>query len=692
MKADDGDFSDPASRAPWARRTASVAPGSAPGTTGEPEPAASAGRRGRGLIASLLGLVLVVVLLATIGNATFNDWNTAPEVPYQAGIESLSIGRILVLAGGLFACILVLFGTLRYALPAVPTGDTGGALRVLFVGVLAASVWLEASGELRHAVIKVFGKVPSGPTRLQTFDAAKAEWNRKFPNYQGAPQLPAFFEGAWRRRGELYLSDVRHVDLRRSDGGLRARIWHECTVGGTPCDAGEVPMQLHMGADGRIESVEAEVDILAGRIWLRMAAGRYDWQPAVLVTQVYFPIRPEWQVSSGREVALRREKPAAALAQFVGDWSRAAPGMVGDFTRLAVRQSGARTLAIRAWARCTLDLECDLGERAAHLDIDGAGGVREAYVTFQRENVRLRLALEPPFQGSFEAASELSWFGPMEGRITRRGGGTSQSTATKSASAVLVRGHAVVATPPAALPAPQSAAPAATAPATPLQAASDCSQAQALHEMAALGCDAMLGALTRAALPDLEQRNQRGLTALAMAVLNGRHEAARLLLTLGADANAAVRFAPAARPSASGLERAQRPQLAEGSTPLILAGDHVMAALLLRFGADHRIRNSYGWSALFYYTHHGSVEMIDTLLAAGADINDTANVDPSHAGSTPLMWAAYMNRTAHLQALLKHKPRLDLRDGSGKTALDYARGFGHREAIRLLEGANSARL
>lgn len=26
--------------------------------------------------------------------------------------------------------------------------------------------------------------------------------------------------------------------------------------------------------------------------------------------------------------------------------------------------------------------------------------------------------------------------------------------------------------------------------------------------------------------------------------------------------------------------------------------------------------------------------------AAGANINDTANVDPSHAGSTALMWAA----------------------------------------------------
>ena len=47
-----------------------------------------------------------------------------------------------------------------------------------------------------------------------------------------------------------------------------------------------------------------------------------------------------------------------------------------------------------------------------------------------------------------------------------------------------------------------------------------------------------------------------------------------------------------------------------------------------------------------------------------------------------------MNRPAQWQALLKHKPRLDIRDRAGKTALDYARGFGHQEAVRLLSSAS----
>lgn len=229
----------------------------------------------------------------------------------------------------------------------------------------------------------------------------------------------------------------------------------------------------------------------------------------------------------------------------------------------------------------------------------------------------------------------------------------------------------------------------AQAPSVP-EVARTCNAARGLHAAAALGCDEKLRALLSSQLPMLETRNRQGQSPLAVAVLNGRLGVAELLLKVGADANATITFAAGRRPNASGLQQAQRPELAEGSTPLIMAQDAAMAALLLRFGADTKAKNSYGWSALFYYTHHGSVEMIETLLSAGADINDMANVDPSHAGSTPLMWAAYMNRIAQLQALLRHQPRLDIRDRAGKTALDYARGFGHQEAIRLLTDAATA--
>ena len=79
--------------------------------------------------------------------------------------------------------------------------------------------------------------------------------------------------------------------------------------------------------------------------------------------------------------------------------------------------------------------------------------------------------------------------------------------------------------------------------------------------------------------------------------------------------------------------------------------------------------------------------MIHALVAGGANVNDTADVDPSHAGSTPLMWAAFMNLLPQLDALLEHKPRLDIRDRAGNTALDYAMRFRHDAAVARLKAA-----
>ncbi len=218
-----------------------------------------------------------------------------------------------------------------------------------------------------------------------------------------------------------------------------------------------------------------------------------------------------------------------------------------------------------------------------------------------------------------------------------------------------------------------------------------CSDARDLHAGVLLGCVARLRKLLEMKPEQREVRNAQGQTPLSVAVLRGRSDAAEILLAGGADVNAPIRFAKGMRTDYSGLQRAQRPELAEDSTPLMMARDAAMVALLLRFGADTRTKNNYGWSAIFYYTHHGTPDMLDALLGAGAAIDDTADVDPSHAGSTPLMWAAYMNRGAQLRTLLKYNPRLEIRDRAKKTALDYARQFGHVEPIQLLSAAAASR-
>jgi hypothetical protein len=673
MASDDGDFTDPASRAGWGKAPArATAPAEAPAPFRRRRaPQAGAARDvSPGAIAILAGIA------AGLTWWVFADWNAAPAVP---GLTGFSIGRILMPA---FDVALFLWFAMRVVAGAEATQRVSlTAVRVGLLVLLAGSAALEGTGVLRRAVLQEFGRVPGGPTWEQAMDEQKRQHARQFAAWLGAAQEPAFFEGNWRRNDRMYRNDVRRIAVRRDGDGLRVRIWHECEPGKAPCDAGEVPAVLTRGTDGRIASITAEVVISDGSIWFMMGPGKAAHQPGVIVTQVLMPERPEKQVSSGMGATLAREKPAAPLREFVGDWSRPMPRDIGDFTRLSVREAGARGLAVRAWSLCEARRECDLGEQPAQVETEADGRVRTAQASFQSPKRVLVVVLEPPVAGRFEAESQNLLYRDTSGGSSRNRS-TSWSTLTRRT--VLTRGH------PATPVAGEGGAPAPAAASTAANpVATSCASARALHQAIALGCGDVLRGLVTAQGTQLEARNGDGQTPLALAVLRNQHGAAETLLKAGADANALVSFAAGSRPNASGLQRAQRPELAEGSTPLMLARDAAMAALLLRFGADTKPKNDYGWSALFYYTHHGSVEMLDILLGAGAAINDTADVDPSHAGTTPLMWAAYMNRTAHLQTLLKYKPRLDLRDRAGKTALDYARGFGHQESIRLLTAARS---
>lgn len=217
----------------------------------------------------------------------------------------------------------------------------------------------------------------------------------------------------------------------------------------------------------------------------------------------------------------------------------------------------------------------------------------------------------------------------------------------------------------------------------------DCMQVNTVLEAAEGGCDGLLVALLARRDVALEAVDARGRTALSAAVLANRHEAVRLLLKAGARVNTRIRWPRGAVPRVGGAEIAAHPELADGSTPLIMARDAAMVRLLLSHRADVSPKNSYGWSAAFYYTHHGSPEMLDLLLSAGAKVDDTADVDPSHAGSTPLMWAAFMGRADMLRVILAHRPDLGIRDRAGKTALDYARQRGHPEAARTLMAAGA---
>ncbi|MFN0161738.1 MAG: ankyrin repeat domain-containing protein [Burkholderiales bacterium] len=685
MKHDDGDFTDPASRVPWARPPA---PGGAANARAAMRTAGSVarGRPRAGFLGSLIGLAIVLGILAVVHGAAFGDWNQAPEVPFRHGLGHISIGRILVPVVDVL--LLWLFFAYRRA------GEDGAAAvskrgaRVALLAALLVFGALEATGALRSTVIKVFGKVPGGSTRLQSFERARLDSQEQAPRYMGEAQPAPFYEGIWRRHGLLYPNDVRRIEVRRAGDGFRVRVWIECDPGKAPCDAGEVPARVAAAAGGRIASLTAELPNADGRVWFMLFPARAPMAQMAISTQVYFEVRPEWKVSSSPGAAMVREKPGRSAADFAGEFDRAAAGAAREFTRLAVRQTGPRELSVRAWMMCAPRNECDLGEKPALVELDPAGRVVNARAKFSREQTTLEVALEPPADGTFEAEIVFTRFGTVRGSITRRGGSTSQSVDTERARVKLVRRAegAALAPPRSAVPAlvtPPSSAQAAASPAV-----SSCSDARMPHDAARLGCALELSRILLAAPGQLEARNAAGLTPLAEAVRGGHHAAAEMLLKVAADANAAVRFAPGAAPRVGGQALAERAELSEGSTPLMLARDAAMVALLLRYGAETGAKNKYGWSPIFYFTRNGSTDMLEALLAGGANINVTADVDPSHAGTTALMWAAYMNRLPQLTVLLRHGARTDLRDRAGKTALDYARGFGHKEAIALLERHN----
>src|SRR5205814_2064154 len=82
---------------------------------------------------------------------------------------------------------------------------------------------------------------------------------------------------------------------------------------------------------------------------------------------------------------------------------------------------------------------------------------------------------------------------------------------------------------------------------------------------------------------------------------------------------------------------------------------------------------------------NGNLEMVRTLIEAGADINEKNGGDNF---STPLMFAVYLggtrDRTEIIKLLLESGADVNRRNNSGKTALMYAACVGNTKAIELL--------
>ena len=94
-----------------------------------------------------------------------------------------------------------------------------------------------------------------------------------------------------------------------------------------------------------------------------------------------------------------------------------------------------------------------------------------------------------------------------------------------------------------------------------------------------------------------------------------------------------------------------------------------------------------GWTALIYGAASGCVEIVDALLANGADVNTKDG-----NGHTALMRAARNGHTVVLQALLNKGANVNAKDNEGATALihavagwdDYGYGEVNAEIVKTL--------
>jgi ankyrin repeat protein len=132
-----------------------------------------------------------------------------------------------------------------------------------------------------------------------------------------------------------------------------------------------------------------------------------------------------------------------------------------------------------------------------------------------------------------------------------------------------------------------------------------------------------------------------------------------------------------------GPREASRQSAVDGTTALhwaVYNDDAEMVDRLLAAGADVNARNDYGASPLSQAAVVGNATVIKRLLAAGADV-DSANAD----GQTALMVVARSSNIDAAKLLLKHGAKVDAREAwREQTALMWAAAEGQPGMVKLL--------
>lgn len=192
-------------------------------------------------------------------------------------------------------------------------------------------------------------------------------------------------------------------------------------------------------------------------------------------------------------------------------------------------------------------------------------------------------------------------------------------------------------------------------------------------------------------------QNSDGRTVLISAAARGEADVVNVLLARGVDVNVkdnrgytALAHAIEARYPEVEEALLSRPELNPNvggllGRPILLAyvwrDNQKATERLLALGADVKLQDKDGDTALHGAAETGNVEIIRMLLDKGADINAKNN-----QGGTPLMWAAVFGNADAVKLLLSRGANASLKDNDGVTALEWASRNNRQSVVSVLRG------
>ena len=189
-------------------------------------------------------------------------------------------------------------------------------------------------------------------------------------------------------------------------------------------------------------------------------------------------------------------------------------------------------------------------------------------------------------------------------------------------------------------------------------------------------------AAARGDVADLEQRiaggedreatDDRRRTPLHIAVYQKQHDAARVLIRLGAD------------PNKLDIDRYDIITIAA------VADDLPMLRISIEGGGNPRaITSRYDGTALIAAAHLGHAGIVRTLIAAKATLDHVNNLNWTALIESIVLGNGGKNHTDTLRALVDAGANLNIPDGGGSTPLRLAKDRSYGEMVAILEKAGA---